>query len=368
MVLPFSSVTHTFSLSSFRACSDIARAAVAHASLSPFRACSCSGSLSVGHRRSPPRTSQLRPCSSLTHIDPFVHSFTFSVFLLPHQPDAGLAPLLRVGISALLPGKATFYYKLFQTPSPCDTLDSGTDSPLAALAGLARRPHWLNYPPEPSTTSQPRPDMDEPPMELPFEASLLTPFLVAWRAAPTSGDEGVRLAAVASTMKKYDREFDEAKAKAAAAALALRLDELDRDIDEGVRSLRPEDAACVSCGLKGTFTSSSRPTVMHLLDKPIDVKVVTTVCSACGCIHRFNECSAFEACVVLLHHKPSVVKSLQARLVLVELHLQMYQITSRHVCAVIWAREGRHGRRRRSCPCVGGGGNRFRPLPRCGSG
>ena len=26
------------------------------------------------------------------------------------------------------------------------------------------------------------------------------------------------------------------------------------------------------------------PTVMHLLDKPIDVKVVTTVCSACGCI------------------------------------------------------------------------------------
>ena len=157
-------------------------------------------------------------------------------------------------------------------------------------------------------------------MELPFEASLLTPFLVAWRAAPTSGDEGVRLAAVASTMKKYDSEFDEAKAKAAAAALALRLDELDRDIDEGVRSLRPEDAACVSCGLKGTFTSSSRPTVMHLLDKPIDVKVVTTVCSACGCIHRFNECSAFEACVVLLHHKPSVVKSLQARLVLVELH------------------------------------------------
>ena len=142
MVLPFSSVTHTFSLSSFRACSDIARAAVAHASLSPFRACSCSGSFSVGHRRSPPRTSQLRPCSSLTHIDPFVHSFTFSVFLLPHQPDAGLAPLLRVGISALLPGKATFYYKLFQTPSPCDTLDSGTDSPLAALAGLARRPHW----------------------------------------------------------------------------------------------------------------------------------------------------------------------------------------------------------------------------------
>jgi hypothetical protein len=210
--------------------------------------------------------------------------------------------------------------------------------------------------------------MDEPPMELPFEASLLIPFLVAWRAAPTSGDEGVRLAAVASTMKKYDREFDEAKAKAAAEALALRLDELDRDIDEGVRSLCPEDAACVSCGLKGTFTSSSRPTVMHLLDKPIDVKVVTTVCSACGCIHRFNECSAFEACVVLLHHKPSVVKSLQARLVLVELHLQMYQITSRHVCAVIWAREGRHGRRRRSCPCVGGGGNRFRPLPRCGSG
>jgi len=170
--------------------------------------------------------------------------------------------------------------------------------------------------------------MDEPPMELPFEASLLTPFLVAWRAAPTSGDEGVRLAAVASTMKKYDREFDEAKAKAAAAALALRLDELDRDIDEGVRSLCPEDAACVSCGLKGTFTSSSRPTVMHLLDKPIDVKVVTTVCSACGCIHRFNECSAFEACVVLLHHKPPVVKSLQARLVLVELHLQMYQITT----------------------------------------
>jgi hypothetical protein len=102
--------------------------------------------------------------------------------------------------------------------------------------------------------------MDEPPMELPFEASLLTPFLVAWRAAPTSGDEGVRLAAVASTMKKYDREFIEAKAKpkAAAAALALRLDELDRDIDEGVRSLCPEDAACVSCGLKGTFTSSSR--------------------------------------------------------------------------------------------------------------
>ena len=149
-------------------------------------------------------------------------------------------------------------------------------------------------------------------MELPFEASLLIPFLVAWRAAPTSGDEGVRLAAVASTMKKYDREFDEAKAKAAAAALALRLDELDRDIDEGVRSLCPEDAACVSCGLKGTFTSSSRPTVMHLPDKPIDAKVVTTVCSACGCIHRFNECSAFEACVVLLHHKPSVVKSLQA--------------------------------------------------------
>ena len=131
-------------------------------------------------------------------------------------------------------------------------------------------------------------------------------------------------------MKKYDREFDEAKAKAAAAALALRLDELDRDIDEGVRSLCPEDAACVSCGLKGTFTSSSdtTPTVMHLLDKPIDVKVVTTVCSACGCIHRFNECSAFEACVVLLHHKPPVVKSLQARLVLVELHLQMYQITT----------------------------------------
>ena len=43
---------------------------------------------------------------------------------------------------------------------------------------------------------------------------------------------------------------------------------------------------------------------------------------------RFNECSAFEACVVLLHHKPPVVKSLQARLVLVELHLQMYQITT----------------------------------------
>lgn len=168
-------------------------------------------------------------------------------------------------------------------------------------------------------------------MELPFEASLLIPFLVAWRAAPTSGDEGVRLAAVASTMKKYDREFDEAKAKAAAAALALRLDELDRDIDEGVRSLCPEDAACVSCGLKGTFTSSSRPTVMHLLDKPIDVKVVTTVCSACGCIHRFNECSAFEACVVLLHHKPSVVKSLQARF---ELHLQIpVKIVKQHAAA-----------------------------------
>ena len=214
MVLPFSSVTHTFSLSSFRACSDIARAAVAHASLSPFRACSCSGSLSVGHRRSPPRTSQLRPCSSLTHIDPFVHSFTFSVFLLPHQPDAGLAPLLRVGISALLPGKATFYTTAVQTlskhPPSVTRSTRGTDTPLAALAGLARRPHWLNYPPEPSTTSQPRPDMDEPPMELPFEASLLIPFLVAWRAAPTSGDEGVRLAAVASTMKKYDREFDEA--------------------------------------------------------------------------------------------------------------------------------------------------------------
>ena len=128
MVLPFSSVTHTFSLSSFRACSDIARAAVAHASLSPFRACSCSGSLSVGHRRSPPRTSQLRPCSSLTHIDPFVHSFTFSVFLLPHQPDAGLAPLLRVGISALLPGKATCYQytTLSNNSSPCDTLDTLT--------------------------------------------------------------------------------------------------------------------------------------------------------------------------------------------------------------------------------------------------
>ena len=97
-------------------------------------------------------------------------------------------------------------------------------------------------------------------MELPFEASLLIPFLVAWRAAPTSGDEGVRLAAVASTMKKYDREFDEAKAKAAAEALALRLDELDRDIDEGVRSLCPEDAACVSCGLKGT---SHHPQTRH---------------------------------------------------------------------------------------------------------
>ena len=62
------------------------------------------------------------------------------------------------------------------------------------------------------------------------------------------------------------------------------------------------------------------PTVMHLLDKPINVKAVTTVCSACGCIHRFNECSAFEACVVLLHRKPPVVKSLQAKLFLVALH------------------------------------------------
>ena len=140
MLLPFSSVTHTFSLSSFRACSDIARAAVAHASLSPFRACSCSGSLSVGHRRSPPRTSQLRPCSSLTHIDPFVHSFTFSVFLLPHQPDAGLAPLLRVGISALLPGILFISTNSFKHPVTRST--RGTDSPLAALAGLARRPHW----------------------------------------------------------------------------------------------------------------------------------------------------------------------------------------------------------------------------------
>ena len=132
MVLPFSSVTHTFSLSSFRACSDIARAAVAHASLSPFRACSCSGSLSVGHRRC--RSSGLAPLSHTSiHLYIPLHPL-FSYFLTSRTP--ALLPFCESASRHSYLAKLLFSTDSFKHPLPVTRSTAGPTPRSPHLPGL----------------------------------------------------------------------------------------------------------------------------------------------------------------------------------------------------------------------------------------
>jgi hypothetical protein len=101
------------------------------------------------------------------------------------------------------------------------------------------------------------------PMELPFEASLLLPFIIAWREAPDASDEKVRLAYVVEAMKPHDSAFDADKAKGAMEALEMRMESLMRPVQIPPRHFCPTDAACVCCGTASHLSSSSRAAMMH---------------------------------------------------------------------------------------------------------
>lgn len=156
--------------------------------------------------------------------------------------------------------------------------------------------------------------MSEPPLELPFEAHLLIPFIVACRDSPDASDDKVRLAYIVAAMKRYDSTFDESKAKGALEALEMRTGAIKSEYGKSPLHLCPKDATCVCCGSGSHFTSDTRTLKMHTIGSVENVDITTTTCSACGCSMRYSTCSADVASIALFHKQPKIVTPLKARL------------------------------------------------------
>ena len=151
-------------------------------------------------------------------------------------------------------------------------------------------------------------------INLPFEAKLLVPFIVAFRAAPSCLDDRARFEHIAQVMRRHDSTFTSALAKAAAEALALSLDDLMQKVELGRDVHGPVDRVCVCCGSREMVTMFNRSSTVYSLDACKEVEVVSRQCKWCTTTHSVNEVSTLPAVLVISHPELMKVRGLKAQL------------------------------------------------------